>query len=100
MRLILDVGNTQTVLAVYDGLVERGQWRMVTDARRTRDEYCVWFSQFLAMKQISPDLISQCILGSVVPPVKFGLVQALRHLFEVGTADGDGGKPGGAGDGD
>ena len=45
MLLAIDVGNTNTVFAVFDGEEMRGQWRAATDAQRTADEHAVWFSQ-------------------------------------------------------
>ena len=41
MLLAIDVGNTHTVLGLFDGddLVEH--WRIATDARRTADELAV-----------------------------------------------------------
>ncbi|MBT3173067.1 MAG: type III pantothenate kinase, partial [Rhodospirillaceae bacterium] len=42
MLLAIDVGNTNTVFAVFDGETMRGQWRAATDAQRTADEHAVW----------------------------------------------------------
>jgi type III pantothenate kinase len=48
MLLAVDVGNTHTVLGLFDGvdLVER--WRIATDARRTADELAVIMHGLLA----------------------------------------------------
>ena len=45
MLLAIDVGNTNTVFAVFDGETMRGQWRAGTDVQRTADEHAVWFGQ-------------------------------------------------------
>ena len=38
MLMAVDVGNTQTVLGLYEGDELRGQWRLATEAQRTSDE--------------------------------------------------------------
>ena len=53
MLLAVDAGNTNTVFAVFEGggdgdEAPLGQWRAMTDARRTSDEYAVWLGQLLA----------------------------------------------------
>ena len=50
MLLAIDVGNTETKLGIFehgsDTLVHH--WRVNTDARRTADEYGVFFTQLFA----------------------------------------------------
>ena len=70
MLLAVDAGNTNTVFAVFDGDGEdapRGQWRAMTDARRTSDEYAVWLGQLLAQKGLGLADIDEAIVSSVVP---------------------------------
>ena len=50
MLLAIDVGNTNSVFALYDGTDWVGQWRSSTDATRTADEYAVWLSQLMALQ--------------------------------------------------
>ena len=72
MLLAVDAGNTNTVFAVFDddggGNEEpRGQWRAMTDARRTSDEYAVWLGQLLAQAGVRLADIDEAIVSSVVP---------------------------------
>ena len=70
MLLAVDAGNTNTVFAVFDGDGEdapRGQWRAMTDARRTSDEYAVWLGQLLAQAGVRLADIDEAIVSSVVP---------------------------------
>lgn len=69
MLLAVDVGNTNTVFAVFEGEDEapRGQWRAMTDARRTSDEYSVWLGQLLAQAGVRLGDIEEAIVSSVVP---------------------------------
>ena len=39
MVLVLDVGNTNIVIGVYNGVELLGDWRLSTDFKRTSDEY-------------------------------------------------------------
>lgn len=67
MLLAIDVGNTNTVFAVFDGVAVRGQWRAATDAQRTADEHAVWFSQLMAREKLDLDDIDDVVLSTVVP---------------------------------
>ena len=72
MLLAVDAGNTNTVFAVFDGdgdggEAPLGQWRAMTDARRTSDEYAVWLGQLLAQKGLSLADVEDAIVSSVVP---------------------------------
>ena len=75
MLLAVDTGNTNTVFAVFDGGdggggggdAPLGQWRAMTDARRTSDEYAVWLGQLLALAGLRLADIDEAIVSSVVP---------------------------------
>src|SRR5437588_4489938 len=44
--LAVDVGNTQTVLGLYEGAELRDHWRLATEAHRTGDELAALFGRF------------------------------------------------------
>ncbi len=67
MFLAIDVGNTQTVLGVYEGKVLRHHWRMQTDSGRTADEYGVLVRNLLAAMSSPP--ITGIAVSCVVPPM-------------------------------
>jgi type III pantothenate kinase len=69
MLLTVDVGNTQTVLGLYDGADLREHWRAATDAERTGDELSVLLAGLL-----DPDEVDGVCLSSTVP--------ALVHAWE------------------
>ena len=62
MLLTVDVGNTQTVLGLYDGEELRDHWRAATDAERTGDELSVLLAGLL-----DPDDVDGVCLSSTVP---------------------------------
>jgi type III pantothenate kinase len=67
MLLALDVGNTQTVLGLFEGesLVE--SWRVATEAERTGDELAALLADLLELRGRSFDDISGVCLSSTVP---------------------------------
>ncbi len=69
MLLAVDVGNTQTVLGLYDAerLVEH--WRVATEAERTGDELGVVVGQLLELRDRGFEDISGVCLSSTVPPL-------------------------------
>ena len=82
MLLTVDVGNTNTVLGVYDGeeLVEH--WRTATDPVRTADELAVMLQGLLAQSAMFkvPD-ISGVALCSTVPSVLHEMRLMLRRYY-------------------
>ncbi len=73
LLLAIDVGNTNTVFAVYEGDRQRGQWRAATTVERTADEYAVWLAQLMTLAGIAPESIADAIISSVVPESDFTL---------------------------
>lgn len=73
LLLAIDAGNTNTVFGVYDGDVQRGQWRASTNASRTADEYAVWLGNLLVRDGIAAADLDAAIICSVVPECNFHL---------------------------
>jgi len=81
MLLAADVGNTNVVFAVFDGLEIKARWRIATDARRTGDEYAVWLLQLLQIEGFAREEIRQIIIGSVVPRAVHNLSVLAEKYF-------------------
>ena len=92
MLLVLDVGNTNTVLGVfaksltdsgaapkYDKLV--ANWRVTTRASQTTDEYGVLFRNLFAMQGLEPKDIGGIVVSSVVPPLDSTLRRVCERYF-------------------
>jgi type III pantothenate kinase len=88
LLLVLDVGNTNTVLGVFaagedsdrfDHLV--ANWRVATNANSTVDEYGVLFRNLFAMDAIKVAEIQGIVISSVVPPLDSTLRQVCEHYF-------------------
>lgn len=83
MLLAVDCGNTNTVFAVFEGDVQRGQWRIATQAQRTADEYAVWLTQLMSLKGLVVNDISSAIVTTVVPGTRRNLTNLLEEHFGV-----------------
>ena len=69
MLLVIDVGNTQTVIGVFDGSRLVQNWRLRTERNTTEDEFNVLVTNLFAQNKIRFDQIERTIISSVVPPV-------------------------------
>jgi len=83
MLLAIEQGNTNTVFAVHDGTNWLSQWRSATDPSRTADEYGVWLSQFLQMRELTLKDLHACIISSVVPQSIFHLRNLSRRYLHT-----------------
>jgi type III pantothenate kinase len=84
MLLAIDSGNTNIIFAVYDeagGL--RGSWRASTEPKRTADEYAVWLTQLLALKDLTPADIDGAIIANVVPATMYALKTLCGRYFNT-----------------
>ncbi len=53
MLLVIDIGNTNTVLGVYEGSQLVDSWRIWTERERTSDEYGIFVRNLFASRAIS-----------------------------------------------
>lgn len=83
MLLAIDVGNTNTKFAVFDGKNWRGQWRSSTEMTRTADEYAPWLAQLLSFQHLALADLTACIISTVVPQALFNLRNLSRRYIGV-----------------
>ena len=69
MLLVIDVGNTNTVLGLYDGEELVYDWRVRTVIDHTVDEYGMLILNLLKNCRISPKTVKDIIISCVVPPM-------------------------------
>ncbi len=83
MLFVLDVGNTNIVLGVYDHDSLKYHWRVETNRFKTEDEYgMIVKSLFLHVGIDFPD-INGIIISSVVPPIMYTLERMCNKYFHV-----------------
>jgi type III pantothenate kinase len=63
--LAVDVGNTQTVLGLFDGAELRDSWRIATEAQRTGDELGVLFDRLLDVESLDGICLA-CVVPALV----------------------------------
>lgn len=83
MIFVLDVGNTNIVLGVYDGDELKYHWRVETNRQKTEDEYGMLVKQLFSSDGISTKDIDGIIISSVVPPIMYALEQMCKKYFSV-----------------
>jgi type III pantothenate kinase len=83
MLLVIDVGNTNIVLGVFDGRDLLDHWRISTDRLRTTDEYGVLIRNLFNFNEVNADQIDAIIISSVVPPVMPTLERMCQRYFGV-----------------
>lgn len=80
MLLVIDVGNSNIVLGVYDGELLVRSWRLSTDKSRTSDEYAVLLHSLFDQAGLAFSEVKASIISSVVPPLT-GVMEAISHDF-------------------
>lgn len=83
MLLAIDVGNTNMVFGLYEGETLRGSFRISTNGERTSDELGMQIAQYYYFHGIDRTRTNAVIIASVVPPVMYTLISAIRKYLQV-----------------
>lgn len=81
MLLVIDVGNSNIVLGVYNGLELVRNWRLSTDKSRTSDEYAVLLHSLFSQAGLGFASVKAAIISSVVPPLTGVMETIVRDFF-------------------
>lgn len=81
--LVLDVGNTNIVLGVYEGKTLIADWRLATDHKRTADEYGIQVMQLFMHKGLNAADVEGVIISSVVPNIMYTVEHMIRKYFNL-----------------
>jgi type III pantothenate kinase len=97
MLLVIDVGNTNTVLGVFEKAAHRpgedvtaeearyerlvANWRVGSHLGRTVDEYGVIFRNLFSMENLQVSDVHGIVISSVVPPLDSVLRQVCERYF-------------------
>ena len=84
MDLVIDVGNSETVLGLVrpEGLELATHWRVSTTVPRTVDEYELLLRSLLAGRGYGPDDVGLAVVGSVVPAATGIITDTLARLAD------------------
>lgn len=89
MLLAIDVGNSNTVFALYKlgsggGAAELvADWRMTTPAGQTTDEFGSTLRSLFALRNLEMSVVDGIAVSSVVPPLDWMLRQVCELYFHV-----------------
>src|SRR5438552_8487770 len=83
MLLVIDIGNTNTSLGVFDGENLVTHWRLTTARARTGDEWGVHARNLFALSELDFKSIDAIAIASVVPPLDFTLKRMAETYFHL-----------------
>ena len=83
MLLVVDIGNTNITMGVYDGDQLNGPFRMTTKTKRTSDEYGIVLLNLLSSRGVDSARIQAVIISSVVPAVMHSFHNAIRKYLHI-----------------
>src|SRR5947209_5416754 len=83
MLLVIDAGNTNTSLGVFNGPELVAHWRLTTARARTVDEYGVHARNLFELAGLDFKAIDAIAIASVVPPLNFTLKRMAEVYFHV-----------------
>ena len=83
MFCAIDVGNTHTVLGLFDGELLVDSWRLRSDKERTADEWGINFKTLFSMRDLDIRGVSAAAVASVVPPATHAVKRACVRYFGV-----------------
>ncbi|MEI7027655.1 type III pantothenate kinase [Paenibacillus sp. y28] len=95
MILVVDVGNTNIVLGLYEGKQLQHHWRISTNRSATSDEYGMLIYNLFQHAGIGFEQVDGVIISSVVPPIMFTLEKfCLQYVRKTPVIIGPGIKTG------
>ena len=83
MLLVCDVGNTNTVLGVYDGKNLLFNWRIESDRQKTADEYGMLIHSLFSFRGLKFTDVDAVAISSVVPPLIVPLSRMVQRYFGI-----------------
>lgn len=83
MLLVIDAGNTNTSLGVYQGTELVAHWRLTTARNRTIDEYGVHARNLFELAGLDFKAINAIAIASVVPPLNYTLKRMAEVYFHL-----------------
>jgi len=83
MLLVIDAGNSNTSLGVYEGQELVAHWRLTTVRNRTVDEYGVHARNLFELAGLDFKAINAIAIASVVPPLNYTLKQMAERYFHL-----------------
>jgi len=81
MIFVIDVGNTNITMGVFDGDDIIAKFRLTTQINRTSDEYGLILTDLLNIRKVSIEAIDTVVIASVVPRVMYSLTSGIKKYL-------------------
>jgi type III pantothenate kinase len=81
MLLVIDIGNTNIVLGLYEGEELKFHWRVATDRNKTEDEYGMLVRSLFESVGLTLEHVEGVIVSSVVPPLNVVVERLCAKYF-------------------
>lgn len=82
MLLVIDIGNTNTVIGIYDKKNLKARFRVATELKSTSDQLVATLFNMFMIHDIRIEDIEDTIISCVVPDVLYNWESANRKLFD------------------
>ncbi len=83
MILTIDVGNTNTVLGVFENGTLKKDWYISTDKDKTSDEYGILINNLFTYEKLDIKEVTAIAISSVVPPIVTSLKMAAENFLGI-----------------
>ncbi|MBU2552559.1 MAG: type III pantothenate kinase [Proteobacteria bacterium] len=83
MLLVIDAGNTNTVIGVFEGKTLKADWRVRTERDITIDELGIMMRNLFLSQELDFSGVKDIIISSVVPPMQSTLEGFARKYFKT-----------------
>lgn len=83
MLMVVDVGNTNIVLGLFDEDRLIQSWRLTTDKSRTSDEYGILIHELYSRERVPQGQVTACMVSCVVPPMIPTVNEVARKFFKL-----------------
>ena len=83
MLLVIDVGNTNITVGVFEDNNLRTTFRLTTNTDRTSDEYGILFCDMLKAKKLNMQDIKAVTIASVVPKLMHSLASGIIKYLSI-----------------
>lgn len=81
MLLVIDIGNTNITIGIYNDETLMGTYRLTTKNQRTSDEFGFMILSFLNASSIHAEDIQDIIISSVVPKINYSFNNSIRKYL-------------------
>lgn len=81
MLLTFDIGNTNITIGLFDGKQLVHKWRLVSNSKRSSDDYAVDIVEFFLNEKLDCLKIDGCIIASVAPTLTGIIFEAVKKFL-------------------